>query len=816
MRFAMLRTFAFAAAAVCFAAPACAANAEQAEAATIDACTYPDAAAARQVWRPMRGSPEVEPAEVAGRRCLRLACPFAETNIERASWDRHGRVDLSGRRGVRFKMYVDDAAPVGHFTMYFHSGDGWYAAGLAPEARGKWHTVTVEKRDTKIEGRPAGWSEVDIIRLSAWRGMDRNTVLHMADLEAFGRPARVLVVRAESHIRGGGDDGFAQYARQTAGMFEAAGLRVDVASDLDLTPDGLVGRRLVVLPYNPSLPEAAAKTVRDWLAGGGRLLAFYTLPPSLAEATGIAPGRHVRQEARGHFAEIRFGEDAPDGVPPRVAQGSWNIRAAQPQSRGARVIARWFSADGRDTGLPAVVASDRCIFMTHVLLEDDAARKRRMLLALAGHLAPALWQEASEGAVARVGRMGPYETFEAAARGIRKTAEAAGRTQAASALTQAAARHGEARRRLAEEAWPAAVDAAAEAERLLVRARCLAQPSETGEFRALWCHSAFGPSEKSWDEEMRLLADNGFTAIVPNMLWADLAYYESDVLPVAPEVADEGDQVAACVAACKKHGIECHVWKVNWRMRGGSPKAFRDRMRREGRLQVNYGGETESRWLCPSHPANRKLEIDSMVEVGTRYDVDGIHFDYIRYPGPQNCFCDGCRRRFEETIGRKVARWPVDVREDAALRARWLDFRRAQITAVVEEVHRRVKQARPGCDISAAVFRNWPLHRDQVGQDWKAWCDRGLLDFVCPMDYTASNAQFESMVVPQVEWAGRVPCYPGIGLSTWPNKTNVSRVIDQVLITRKHQTGGFTIFQYGKAQMDSVVPLCGLGLTKER
>ncbi|MFO8011838.1 MAG: family 10 glycosylhydrolase [Phycisphaerae bacterium] len=782
---------------------------------TIDACVYSGAAAAGKVWRPMRGSPEAEPAEVAGRRCLRLPCAFAGTDIERASWDRHGPVDLADRRGVRFKMYIDDPSPVGHFTMYFHSGDGWYAAGFAPEARGRWHTVTVEKRDTKIEGRPAGWGRVDIIRLSAWRGRDEDTVLHVADLEAFGRPAAVLVVRAESRIRAdAGGDGFARYARQTAEMFEAAGLRTAVTSDLDLDADRLTGRRLLVLPYNPSLPEAAAKTVAAWLDGGGKLLAFYTMPGALVEATGIAGGRHVRQKARGHFAEIRFGDSAPAGVPPRVEQGSWNVVDARPAGRGARVVARWFSADGRETGLPAVIASDRCIFMTHVLLEDDAARKRRMLLALAGHLAPGLWEEAAGGAVARIGEIGPYETFEAASGGIRATAEAAGRPQALAALKEAAARRDAARRLIRQEAFPEAVDAATEARRLLVRARCLAQPSEKGEFRALWCHSAFGPSEQSWDEEIRLLAENGFTAIVPNMLWADLAYYRSEVLPVAPEVAEQGDQVAACAAACRKHGVQCHVWKVNWRMRGSSPRAFRDRMRREGRLQVSFGGETDPRWLCPSHPANRKLEIESMVEVGTKYDVAGIHFDYIRYPNNQHCFCDGCRRRFEETIGRKVARWPKDVREDEALRAKWLDFRRAQITAVVEEVHRRVKKVRPECDISAAVFRNWPVHRDQVGQDWKAWCDRGLLDFVCPMDYTPSNMQFDSEVAQQVRWAGKVPCYPGIGLSTWPDTTDVSRVIDQVRITRKHKTGGFTIFQYGKAQMESVVPLCGLGLTK--
>ena len=35
-------------------------------------------------------------------------------------------------------------------------------------------------------------------------------------------------------------------------------------------------------------------------------------------------------------------------------------------------------------------------------------------------------------------------------------------------------------------------------------------------------------------------------------------------------------------------------------------------------------------------------------------------------------------------------------------------------------------------DLSAAVFRNWSTDRDSVGQDWKLWCERGYLDFLCP------------------------------------------------------------------------------------
>ena len=245
-----------------------------------------------------------------------------------------------------------------------------------------------------------------------------------------------------------------------------------------------------------------------------------------------------------------------------------------------------------------------------------------------------------------------------------------------------------------------------------------------------------------------------------------------------------------------------------------TPQEFLDRMAAAGRTQMGFDGVAEPRWLCPSHPANQQLEIDAMVEVATRYDVDGIHFDYIRYPDAEHCFCPGCRERFEAVLGAKVADWPAATRRDPAIRRAWLDFRCANITKVVAAVHQAVKQRKPNVQISAAVFSNWTADRDGVGQDWKLWCERGYLDFVCPMDYTPDPEQFATLVGRQLQWAGPVPLRPGIGLCTWEGETDVPRLIEMVRITRKLQTGGFTIFNYGPNEAARVVPLCGQGLTR--
>ncbi|MGD0091701.1 MAG: family 10 glycosylhydrolase, partial [Planctomycetota bacterium] len=570
---------------------------------------------------------------------------------------------------------------------------------------------------------------------------------------------------------------------------------------LDITAERLKSKKLLILPHNPGMPDEVARKLLAFLDGGGKLIVFYGLPGQLRPAVGIEGGRHVPETRPGHFASMRFLPDVLQGAPAAVEQHSWNLSEAKAVAGKSRVAAVWQDDAGQPTGDAAIVVSGNCIQMTHVWLADDPANKPRLMLALVGHFLPEFWERAARARIARVGCFGPFKSL----------AEAQGAVQAGKAVEL----HGQAEALCKAGKWAEALNAAAAADALLLSAYCAALKPEPGEHRAFWCHSAFGVQGLEWDAAIKLLADNGFTTILPNMLWGGTAFYESSVLPVAPEVREKGDQIAKCLAACKKYGLQCHVWKVNWNMSGRAPKEFVEKMRAAGRTQVHFDGKPENTWLCPSHPDNQKLEIEAMVEVATKYGVDGIHFDYIRYPGPDECFCPGCRERFEAAAGEKVKNWPADVRRDEGLRQKWLDFRRENITKVVAGVHEAARKAKPGIKISAAVFQNWSVDRDGVGQDWKLWCERGYLDFVCPMDYTTENGQFESLVRRQLGWAGKVPCYPGIGLSCWPPPADFCKLVDQIQITRRFKTGGFTIFNYSVAEARDIVPLCGKGITKK-
>ena len=762
-------------------------------------------------WAPMTGTAAASVVQIDGRRALKLPCSFAGTEIPRASWDRAVKLDMTMSRGIRFDLYCADPAPVAYFTFYFHAAGGWYAAGFYPDLRAGWQTVTIAKADTRIEDAPAGWGAIDMIRFSAWRGQNSDTELYLANLAVDGANAPIAVIRGES-APAGETQSVTTYTKTVANALDGLGLPYVIVSDKDVTADRLRGKTVAILPHNPNMPDAVANALATYLGNGGKLLAFYILPPKLAELAGIRGGQHLRQPRPGHFAAIRAADHALPGQPASVQQASWNIRRSLPVEGKSRVAATWFTDKDEPTNEAAVLASDNCVFMTHVLVGDDPAGKRALMAAMLGYLDQGLWKQAADVSLQRAGMLGRYASYDEAVAGIR--AQAGDDPQALAALAEANTGYREAVAAAGENRFPAAMQAAARMRKALLQAFCLAQEPLAGEYRAWWCHDAFGVAGMTWDEAIKGLADNGFTAILPNMLWGGVAFYDSAVLPVAPEVAVQGDQLAACLAACKKYGVQCHVWKVNWYMSGRAPAEFAAKMRQDGRTQVAFDGTPEPLWLCPSHPDNQRLEIDAMVEVAAKYDVDGVHFDYIRYPDVDHCFCAGCRARFEAVLGMPVANWPADTRTDPAIRPAWLAFRRDNITRVVAAVHDAVKQVKPNVQISAAVFPNYAVDRDAVGQDWQLWCERGYLDFVCPMSYTSSDAQFETLIARQRGWAGKTPCYPGIGLSVWP-EPDAPKLIEQINLTRRLGTGGFTIFNYGHPEATGIVPLCGQGITRK-
>lgn len=768
----------------------------------IDGFDYATSAAAAQAWGSGTSAPPVTMAdsgEWGDERVMTLPCDFA-TRPTRCYWTRNVAIQLSSFTDFALEIFAPDPAAVANFTLYFRSGAGWYRVRV-PLAQAGWQTLRFSITDFATEGTPAGWDQIDGIRLSPWKAASRNTTLAVRSLRAF--TPQILIVSDELSSNPTIVEETIDRHRAWLGRY-----RVDcgVISTAGVEAGRLAGCQLAILPYNENLSTAAWTQLEAFVAAGGKVLAYYLLPPRLEALLGI----QRTGWAQGDFASWAFNDSTISGLPDRVDQDSWNITLAVPSGTlNSRTIATWNDSNGSSTGRAAWLASDHGLFFSHVLLGDDADTKAYAIFCLVAHYLPGLLPDAAAGSIESIGQVGPYGTFAEATTAIDRQAQTTLRAlSVASELAAATSIRDQAIAAQSAGHYLDAINTARSARDHLRRAYQLSLRPAAPEFRAFWDHQATGPFPGDWPAAIDALAANGFTAIFPNCLWGGLAHYDSALLPHSAVFATYGDQITACVSAAHARGIQVHVWKVDWNL-GGAPQSFIDSLRAAGRTQVSRDGQPLD-WLCPSHPENLALETDSLLEVVRNYDVDGIHFDYIRYPNSSACYCAGCGSRFQAQTGRTVANWPADVLAAGALRTAFLDWRRAQITRLVAAVHNAAKALKPDIQISAAVFPDAASAYDEVGQDWHRWIDEGLVDFLCPMDYTTDLNRFTELVDQQLAYAaGRIPIYPGIGAES----IAADGVLAQIEATRARATGGFVLFELGPSSVSQLLPALHAGAT---
>ncbi|MCA9007865.1 MAG: family 10 glycosylhydrolase, partial [Planctomycetaceae bacterium] len=422
-----------------------------------------------------------------------------------------------------------------------------------------------------------------------------------------------------------------------------------------------------------------------------------------------------------------------------------------------------------------------------------------------GHFQPQLWDSIAAATIAQADQVGPFKTFADLRQHIVTTVTPAKSSElAARDLDRTTTTLDQARRLLKQNQAFQSIPFARTCREKRVKIYLLTRASPPREARAVWDHSPTGPYPGDWNRTCKELSDAGFNMIIPNMLWGGLAHYPSDVLPRSSTYEKYGDQIEQCLKAARQHGLEVHVWKVNHNL-STAPESFVKKMRDAGRTQVSVTGEP-SDWLNPAHPENFQLEVDSMLEVVRKYPVDGIHFDYIRYPNDRHDYSDFSRQKFEADTGIKVQNWPADC-YNGTLKNQYRDWRAAQITRLVETVQREARKIRPGIKISAAVFREYPDCREWVAQDWPLWAKNGYLDFICPMDYTDNDTQFRIWIEDQQKHlAGTIPIYPGIGALSTRTTLSSDRIMGQVDMTRKLNAGGFTVFSLNPQTISSIIP----------
>ena len=232
------------------------------------------------------------------------------------------------------------------------------------------------------------------------------------------------------------------------------------------------------------------------------------------------------------------------------------------------------------------------------------------------------------------------------------------------------------------------------------------------------------------------------------------------------------DALQFCIDECHKRGMECHAWIVTIPVGKWNTLGCKQLRQKFPKLIVKIG---EEGYMNPEKSETGDYLAKFCAEVTRKYDVDGIHLDYIRYP---------------ETWKLKVSR----------------SQGRQYITDIVRKINRSVKTLKPWVKVSCSPIgkyddlaryksSGWNANTT-VCQDAQGWLRDGLMDALFPMMYFQGN-NFYPFVVNWKEFSYSRIVAPGLAVyMLHPKEKNWSLdVIQREMNVVRSEGLGYTFFR---------------------
>jgi uncharacterized lipoprotein YddW (UPF0748 family) len=338
-----------------------------------------------------------------------------------------------------------------------------------------------------------------------------------------------------------------------------------------------------------------------------------------------------------------------------------------------------------------------------------------------------------------------------------------------------------------------------------------------GELRGLWVVRTALVSPEAVDRVVDDAAQAGLNALFVQVRGRGDAFYRSSLVPRSPLLESqprEFDPLRRLLARARARRLQVHAWAnvllaahfgqplprghvlerhAEWAMAPKSVATAALVATGARRLQLiaeagRAEGDVEGYYLSPADPAVGD-HLEAVVrELVRGYPVDGLHLDFIRYPGPSfdhaRATLEGFRRR---SGGTDVLSAP------AQSPAAWDVWRREVLTSLTTRLADAARAERPGLVLSAAVAPDEAQAVNHKFQDWPRWMAGGVIAALVPMTYTADSRLFEQQLeAARDRTAGAGRLWAGIGAY----RLDVAGVVEKVGIARRAGAQGFLLFSH--------------------
>ncbi len=227
------------------------------------------------------------------------------------------------------------------------------------------------------------------------------------------------------------------------------------------------------------------------------------------------------------------------------------------------------------------------------------------------------------------------------------------------------------------------------------------------------------------------------------------------------------DPLAFAVEQCHLRGMRIHAWVVTIPLGNKHREGAVEMLKTNPSLVKTFG---DAAILNPEAEGTADYLADICRDIARRYDVDGIHLDFIRYPDQWRNFRN--KQRARDNITRIVEAISKAVRAEK----HWLQLS----CAPVGKYANTMRQSAGG----------WNA-RDAVAQDAVKWLDDGLMDVLYPMLYFRYK-NFYPFAIDWLERSNGRPIVVGLGiyfLHPSEGRWRLSDVTREMFTTRQYGMG---------------------------
>jgi uncharacterized lipoprotein YddW (UPF0748 family) len=364
----------------------------------------------------------------------------------------------------------------------------------------------------------------------------------------------------------------------------------------------------------------------------------------------------------------------------------------------------------------------------------------------------------------------------------------------------------------------------------IVMGGCIMQKVALREGRGIWVVRFQLNSPPALDQTVADAGQEKFNLLFVQVHGRSDAYYRSQFVPRAEALAEQPDSFDPLEYVLERGhdaGLQIHAW-INvlyaWPYPPPYPLSPEHVVNShpdwlvwddEGRNLSQYTQNervresSEGLYLDPANPSVRDYIVRVCREIVQEYDVDGIHLDFIRYPGSRWGYNQIPVETFIRRWGvdpRLLSIWvrnpvpekfiegklPLHLRWQYYYYSLWTEQKSSYISELVRDIRREVKSIRQRVIISAAVFPDPQVAYYFKGQDWPTWMEQGYLDLLIPMAYHGDpHRVMAEMAEAKKRAQGRL-VYAGLG--AWTKAPN--KIAEEVEGLMEIGMDGFTYFSY--------------------